>query len=261
MIPFAGFDIETRPRLDRVDRFMEAFPDFNPDAVKCGHLKDPAKIAEKKAQAEADHAQAAKEHRARAYERAALNPRTAEIVVIGMITEDGAAMFLDAETEAENLNVFWRLFAVGFSDRRFVYWSGCGKPFGFDLSFLITRSRLLGVRVPSQAFSGRYPAQRLVDLAADFLLHERDSYLSLSAAADLFDLYDSRGMGPGPDAPIAGQTIFRKSKSDPVTGENFHCWWDGKASEEHTPQQQRAFARQYLTNDLLHLFHMAPRIL
>jgi hypothetical protein len=47
------FDIETKPRLDLVDRYLKK---FDSEEVKTGNLKDPAKIAEKILQAEPDPA-------------------------------------------------------------------------------------------------------------------------------------------------------------------------------------------------------------
>lgn len=247
---FTGFDIETKPNPAAVDRFLKPFPDFDESAVKCGNLKDPVKIAEKKAEAKAQHEADRLAHIKKAHDEASLNPFTATVLVIGLINEDGDVVFLEGE-EKTILTLFWMHFTTyGDAARKFVYWSGCGaSDKNFDLDFIVTRSRITGVRVPGTARSGRYYAHRFVDLASDFLLHQREQYLSLTKAADLMGLYELWSEGDMPPT-----RIWPKSKEDPVTGENFWKWYEGTA-------EQRAKALEYLTNDLRHLLHLAPRIL
>lgn len=248
---YVGFDIECAPRLDLVERFAKPFPDFDPNAVKTGNIKDPVKIAEKVNQAKADHEAERTAYWANLRERAALDPFTGEILCIGTITHTGAIDIIAEKTEAATIRQFWQLVSLpDASLTKFVFWSGCGDVSRkFDIDYIVTRSRILGVPVPSLVRNGRYYASRFVDLAGEFLLHQRDRYLSLTRAADLFGLY-------GPD-----RGLVAKRDDDPVTGANFFQWWKGEASNDHSLEQQRDFACIYLKNDLRHLVPLAQRIL
>lgn len=254
-LQFTGFDIETKPCPELVERFSKPYPEFDAAAVKCGNLKDPAKIAAKLADAKADHESGREAYWKNLRDRAALNPFTGQIVVIGLIEETGEVRFLEG-SEATILRQFWDAFAwAGDAARKWVFWSGSGSPSKmFDLDYIVTRSRIVGVRIPAQVRSGRFYAQRFVDLAGEFLLYQFDGYLSLTKAAEIFGLYDRE------DVPIE-RMIYRKRDDDAVTGENFWQWWEGSAHPDDSKEAQREHARHYLKNDLLHLFHLAPRIL
>lgn len=257
--PFLGFDIETRPEPSLVDRFTKPFPAFNEADVKCGNLKDPVKIAARLAEAKDQHADDEVAYWKKAHENAALSPFTGSIVVIGLIDEEGNTVFIEGD-ERTILAAFWARFNdPQHTGRKFVFWSGCGASEKmFDLDFIVTRSRIQGVRVPPQVRQGRYYSSRFIDLASEFLLHQREAYLSLTKAADMLGLY-------GADKPhngLAGRhQIVPKREDDPVTGENFHQWYDGKAADLVSPEEQRRYALKYLANDLSHLLHLAPRIL
>jgi hypothetical protein len=286
-LPFTGFDIETEPAPELVEKFTEPFPEFDASAVKMGNLKDPVKRAEKLREAQAEHEAAREAYRVTSLEQASLNPFTGRICAIGYVDEE-ATWFGHVDSEKEMLAYFWARFTEGGeASRRFVYWSGAGggamsrektdTPTGrapgldhFDLDFIVTRSRLVGVNVPGFAFRGRYYSERFVDLSAELLLHRRGSFLSLSKAAELFGLYGEDGKG-GPTGEPMERTIYPKSKNDPVTGKNFHKWLRGDLTgeseaviaqaESRTPEGRYLFALRYLRNDVMHLFHLAPRIL
>ena len=70
------FDVETGPLAE--SELSALLPPFDPAEVKTGNLKDPAKIAEKLAEAEANH-------RRDFIERAALDPLTGRVIAIGML--------------------------------------------------------------------------------------------------------------------------------------------------------------------------------
>lgn len=258
---FHGFDIETKPLPELVERFSKPFPDFDESAVKYGNTKDPAKRAELLASKRTDHEADRAAYWKNLKDRAALNPFTAQIVVIGIVDHEGAVDYLMG-AEKDLLAEFWALFSeYGEAARKFVFWSGCGAAAKmFDLDFIVTRSRILGVRIPPAVRSGRFYSPRFVDLASEFLLYQNDVYLSLTRAADIFGLYVD-GKHPGPSTVGAHQTIFPKTDDDPVTGENFWQWFEGIAQTDQSKEEQRLFALRYLRNDLLHLFHLAPRIL
>src|SRR5476651_2330269 len=71
------FDLETGPLAE--SELSALLPPFDPADVKTGNLKDPAKIAEKIAEAEANH-------KRDFIERAALDPLTGRVLAIGVIT-------------------------------------------------------------------------------------------------------------------------------------------------------------------------------
>src|SRR3974377_2351197 len=76
------FDVETGPLAQ--SELSALLPPFDPAEVKTGNLKDPAKIAEKLAEAEVNH-------RRNFFENAALDPLTGRVVAIGMLVFDALA--------------------------------------------------------------------------------------------------------------------------------------------------------------------------
>lgn len=245
-----GYDLETRPRPELVERFASPFPDFDESAVKYGNTKDPQKRQELLAMKRSDHEQARTDYWAKLKERAALDPLTAEIQAIGLIATNGHEIITGSEREI--LETFWTRYDDTSSNCRFVSWSGSGTTAAnFDMDFAVTRSRILGLDLPATLRDrGRY-STRVVDLTAEFLLGRREAYLSLSRAADVFGLYDDVALG-----------LTRKTDNDPVTGENWWKWFNGLMSESGlTPEQQREKAEGYLLNDIKHLLPLAQRIL
>lgn len=250
---FFGCDIETRPRADLVERFAKPYPAFDVAEVKFGNTRDPEKRAQLVEQKRLDHEAGRDLYWAEQRDRAALNPFTGEIVCIGVISEKGAVDIIAEKDEAATLRQFWQIFGLNdHAPARFVFWSGSGDSSRlFDMDFMVTRSRLLGVRPWPTARCGRYYGNRIVDLAAEFLLHRRDAYLSLTRAADLFNLYADASLG-----------LFRKADDDACRGENFSRWWDGAMPPEcGSPDEQHLVAFHYLTNDLRHLLPLARAIL
>lgn len=244
MIPL---DLETKPRLDLVVRFVKPPEGFDPAAVKYGNTKDPAKRAELLAQKERDHADTVSAYWALAKDRAQLNPLTAEIVCIGLLV-DGKPQILFGD-EKTILTHFWALFAShGLAGEKFVFWSGNGQPTeNFDPDMIIKRSWILGVKISALAFSGRYLSNRFEDAAGRYLLYKRDAYCGLSRAADQLNLF------------TPGGEISPKSEHDPVQGGNFWQYWEG-LREGQDPGVQRALATNYLHNDLFILDAIVNRI-
>jgi len=242
------FDIETRPRLDLVSRYVKPFAPFDASAVKCGNIKDPVKIAEKVNGAKADHAQAEIDYWKDANDRAALNPLTGQIICIGT-SLDGHSLINGDESGV--LKAFWELFQTRPGEQ-FVYWSGSGNPSeNFDVDYIVKRSWILGVEVPPGAFDGRYLGRKFVDAAARWLMYKREGYCSLSDAADQMGLFQSNP-----------ELKPKDKEKDLVTGANFHEFWDGKNEASGLPAEtQRAFALSYLRNDIEILQAIAARIL
>lgn len=254
---YIAFDIETRPLPDLVDKYARPFPDFDESAVKYGNTKDPLKRAALLEQKRIDHQEDCLAYWAKLRERAALDPFTGAIVCIGVITDTGAPEIIAEATEAATLRQWWQIYSLtDNATSKFVFWSGCGDAAKkFDIDYIVTRSRINRVPLPSRVRDGRYYDRRIVDLAGEFLLNQRDRYLSLTKAADMLGLYAEHA------------DIFPKTDTDPVRGENFWLWWQGAAAHDSVPEtqsspaEQRALAVKYLCNDLLTTKYLAPHIL
>jgi hypothetical protein len=177
------FDLETGPLAE--SELSALLPPFDPAEVKTGNLKDPAKIAEKIAEAEANH-------RRDFIERAALDPLTGRVVAIGVMTFDakgetptkfgkgGKFSIIGHVDEAQTLREFWELTRgemgrlnpmIGFNI------------FGFDLPFLFRRSWKHRVPVPFGIRRGRYWGDQLLDLRDAWQLGDRQARGSLDSIA------------------------------------------------------------------------------
>src|SRR3974390_1630473 len=109
------FDVETGPLAE--SELSALLPPFDPAEVKTGNLKDPAKIAEKLADAEVNH-------RRNFFDNAALDPLTGRVVAIGMLVFDelseagpamdsGKCVIIGHDDEARMLREFWRYTQAG----------------------------------------------------------------------------------------------------------------------------------------------------
>jgi hypothetical protein len=177
------FDLETGPLAE--SELSALLPPFDPAEVKTGNLKDPAKIAEKIAEAGANH-------RRDFIERAALDPLTGRVVAIGVMQYDakgekptalgkgGKFSIIGHDDEAQTLREFWELTRgemgrnnplIGFNI------------FGFDLPFLFRRSWKHRIAVPFGLRRGRYWSDQLLDLRDAWQLGDRQAKGSLDSIA------------------------------------------------------------------------------
>jgi hypothetical protein len=225
------FDVETGPLAD--SELSALLPPFDPAEVKTGNLKDPAKIAEKLAEAEANH-------RRDFFDKAALDPLTGRVLAIGALVftsrgevaaplgqiADRKEVIIGHEDEALTLAEFWALMRgemgrlnpmLGFNI------------FNFDLPFLIRRSWKLRVPVPYGIRRGRYWGDYLIDLRECWQLGDRQARGSLDSIA--------RHLGVGSKCVCVphGATMGK-----PITGGEFAGLW----------QSDRKLAEAYLRNDL-----------
>jgi predicted PolB exonuclease-like 3'-5' exonuclease len=136
-----------------------------PSSVKYGNTKDPEKRKAIDAKAETDF-WAGKE------KWAALDPHTAEVCAIGIGYSDEDSIKVLAGSEKEILTEFWASYQEIKSGHRkrknLVGWN----ILGFDIPFMIKRSRIIGVPVPAMAWRGRYADTLFVDAKAEYYLHE-----------------------------------------------------------------------------------------
>lgn len=246
------FDCETEP-LDEetVRQFAPPFvpPEppgkFDAGAVKVGNLKKPELIDAKIAEAQAAHdvlvaeypkarVEAEKKHWRDAMDRAALDPLTGRILVIGIKTVGGRESLIFNESEATTLKVFWNKYEE-------VHRQNQGVMIGanisnYDLPFLRRRSWINDVEVPAtvRPFPYRYWNSLFVDLRDIWLSGQR--YTDCKSSVDLM----ARALGLG-------------AKDGEVNGANFHRYWRGKPDE-------RELALKYLRRDLDLTFQIARRL-
>ena len=210
------FDVETGPLAE--SELSALLPPFDPAEVKTGNLKDPAKIAEKIAEAEVNH-------RRDFFDKAALDPLSGRVVAIGVLDLDSSKFsIIGHDDEARTLREFWEAARgdmgrinplIGFNI------------FNFDLPFLIRRSWKHRIAVPFGIRRGRYWGDQLVDLRDAWQLGDRQAKGSLDSIA--------KHLGVGakcvPHGPLAGKNI---------TGADFAGLW----------KSDRKSAEGYLRNDI-----------
>ena len=166
------FDLETVKQDDEV--ILKNAPEWSEEEAltRKGNRTKPETIS---AFLEEDR----ENYRRNLLEKAALNPETATVAIVGIHTRDGVSqIWLDKLTEKDLIEDAINEIQVG----TVIGWN----IFGFDLPFLIRRAWILGIKVPSSILDpmSRYPIpDRFVDgmklwQAGNF----KASYTSLSNA-------------------------------------------------------------------------------
>lgn len=171
------FDIETRPLpFDRIKHLM-------PEFTAPSNYKDEEKIAANIA-----------EQKAKWIEKAALSPMTGQVCAFGTLIEGAVGICLDpeGENEAQMLSNFWS--AVGHGTRLFGW-----NIKSFDLPFMIRRSWLLGVSIPTSIFyrggaRGFSFDNGVIDLMEVWNCGQRD-FVGLNTAARFFGVGQKLGDG------------------------------------------------------------------
>ena len=249
---FAVFDIETAP-LDDVALAALCPPyeppekpgEFDPAAVKCGNLKDAAKIKEKIDAARAAHelavrdhditvAKGAAEHFAKFRDKAALDATTGRVVAIGispcLITGVGANIIdCDGHKEASGLRLFWSWAALNLEVQRPMLGFNIHN---FDLPFLRQRSWILGVTVPHGVMNGRYPNPLFIDVMKEWTCHQSGKFVKLNTVA----------LACGLSGKASGSFTLPSGEIVDVDGANFYRVW--------RRPECRDLATQYLMQDI-----------
>lgn len=221
------WDIETAPLpFGQISHLMPPFDgdvgEFDPLAVKCGNIKDPAKVQEKieaariaHVAAKANEGEARKQHAAKWHERCALSPLTGQVVAVGVKEAadvqqnwcDGDTAYAEVDGQGELVDEAWliRYAWTLFADIASVPFVG-HNIFGFDLPFLVRRSWLLGIDVPATIRNGRYWSPIFVDLMEQWGCGSRE-FISLDTLA--------KGCGiPGKPDGINGGDFARLLETD-----------------------------------------------
>ncbi len=164
-------DLESGPLPDdQLDRLKPVF-------VANRTLKDSGKIAIDLADKEAAWR-----------ERASLDAKTAQVLVVGTMDEAGNFGTIEGN-ERDLLKAFWETWAmadklVGFCVR------------SFDIPTLAKRSFILGVPVPMDLMDGRYISHKVICLQERFTLFSRDTVgESLDAICKAFGIGEKSGKG------------------------------------------------------------------
>ena len=128
------FDIETVAQDEK--RLLTLAPNFEPDS----RLKDPVKIEVN-----------IQEQKRKFVERAALNWKTAEIVLIGFL-EDGLyiPIYMNVQKEEKLIKMFFVVLIDWIKSGRKI---GGHNIKGFDLPMIINRARVLGIPLPDGLLS------------------------------------------------------------------------------------------------------------
>lgn len=212
-----SFDIETSPLP--LEQLLDQIPEFDPESVKTGNLKDPEKI-------EAKIQQARQEHINSYLDAAALHAHTGYVLAIGYATDDDkfAIDYSDGGQvgEAAVLQAFWQRIGRWRSERRYPFLGL--NIFDFDLPFLIRRCWVNGLAVPEWVLqSDRYFDRSFVDLRRVWLCGQygagtKSSFATLAAA------------------------FGTSGKVEGVSGKDFASLWNGT-------QEERRKAIDYLRED------------
>jgi hypothetical protein len=194
---------------------------FDPDAVKTGNLKDQAKIAEKIYLARQAHEMevASYEERLKAAEashwaeirdRGALDATTGRVVAIGYMNDAGKHVIHDIRKadEPRMLREFWLQFAKMREARRSMIGFYSNR---FDVPFICRRSWMLGVEVPSSAFTPTgYLSPTFVDLADKWKCGDRMHSINLDTLAKAL------GVGGKPDNCTGAEFAKMLRSEDPA---------------------------------------------
>ena len=247
------FDIETGPlseellakirppaNLKKVKNIKLFGQPFDPMTVKVAHLKDPIKIEKKIDDARAkypaeqekiaeDIAEAEQQHIEDFAEKAALDECRGEVLAIGYFGNH-QLIHGDGMSEPEMLINFWDKFKVCTESDYLRKMVGFNI-FGFDLPFLINRSRIHGLIIPPSVIKkNRYWHDSFIDLAEVWNLGRYGKYKSLD------EICISSKLG---------------EKLDGISGADFHKLW----------ANDRDKAKEYLSRDLLLTKQLAERIM
>ena len=182
-------DIETGPLPVSRREFLRP----SPDTIKAGNLKDPAKIAAKLAEAQADFESG---------DGAALDAMSGRPLLAGILIHGEVVQIYD-DDESRLLRRTWDLLESNRPDRIVGH-----NVIGFDARFLVRRSFVLGVGVPGNLLDDlhRYAPAWWTDTMHIWGAGDRKAMISLS------NLCGAMGI-PSP-------------KGGPITGATFAANWD-----------------------------------
>jgi len=179
------YDIETAPLPDVEEKIKRLKP-FDPETVKMGNIKDPAKRNEKLAGAEIAHYDSL-------LEKAALDPRFSYVCAVGTWHDGiyGATFCKSPEGEEECLQFAWRAMSINSEYHRNVGWNS----HRFDLPFLLKRTWVNRKRVPSGVVGDRGFSVNQIDLMKVWCANQYGEFAGLTATAEFLGVSQPRAHG------------------------------------------------------------------
>jgi hypothetical protein len=231
------FDIETAPNEAQVRKLIKPFPDFDPDAIKLGNVKDPAKIKERIEAAADKHATDKANHLANTLDKAALIPAMSTIVAIGIHHEDSTKAEILLGDEKDILTQFWEHVEQGKHDV-WSYYSGSNDKSGFDPRHIINRSWFHNIATPQMVDNRGYINGMFVDLAQIYLAGA--SYPSFCSADQCAKELGLFGEDVGFAKVLSKDDLMIDHK---IEGKNFYKFLQ---SDDYDLE----IAMKYLVNDL-----------
>ncbi len=202
-----GIDLETAPAdLATIKR---VYP-YDPDKVAYGNTKDPAK---RKGIDEIHE----KEWFPKLLEKAALDPCIGTVCAVGIISEGDKIDISTAQdtSETEMIQDAWKVYH-GIKQGATVSHIIAGHFLHtFDLPFLIRRSQILGITVPTDIMIGRYFNKTFVDTAKMWSFYEPHQYPSLEFVARVLNVSRPRLHN------VEGKNFRKVLKSDPEKAINY----------------------------------------
>ena len=230
-------DIETGPLpIEQLELAGKPFVppphpgEFDPETVKYGNAKDPEKIAAKLKAAQDSHAAAVAkyeqttavaeaEHWTEIQSKAALSPLTGRVLAVGYLSAKTGKVVLDVTLDADDpdqergmLTRFWsQVEKCQIQNRRII-----GHNFhGFDLPFLVGRSWIHGMEVPSVFDPRGYPDGKLfADTMKIWACGQYGKHASLDSLAV------AMGVG-GKPVGIDGAMFAELLESDPKVARDY----------------------------------------
>lgn len=185
------FDIETEGAsdIDFIRSINPPYPEFSPDAVKCGNCKTDEEKAAKVEAAMLAHDEQEKAHWQEKLDKAALSPEIGRVITIGYLPvaapDDEAYLDDSGFDEAKLLRRFWKGYEKVVQKRGHILgWNSNG----FDIPFIVKRSWILGVDVPTTIFRGRWISDTFLDLMQIWSVYEFRKFAKLDHCAKVFGI-------------------------------------------------------------------------
>jgi len=183
---YSVIDIETWPMPDdHLVKFLPARKAFNADSVKCGNIKDPAKIEEKIEASRQTHEAEQDGALDALRDKAALDPMLSRIFAAAISDGPGGCvvpMFPNPTDDQEKIiiNAIWaRLDSAARGESKGVLgWNIQG----FDIPFIWKRSIILGIKPPIRLLNPVWNNHWIKDLSLEWCLNPKD-YAKLSKVA------------------------------------------------------------------------------
>lgn len=183
-------DIET---ISQPEAFIRSrIPAFDPDKVALGTASKPEVVA-----AKIEHARLT--HGDDIVAKAALHPEYGQVAIVGALTKDGIRQLTldDEDDEDVILSALWGWCLTSLANSELI--TGWNIK-GFDLPFLVKRSWILGVKVPTRIynpFKPKYPwSESIVDLMEVYAFGDfKSKFTSQNAACRALGIEVDEGSG------------------------------------------------------------------